>query len=456
MATVSFNLQQPCKPGKGKKVHELRKQNKSYGHLLNPKETRVYLFLTIDRGNVIKIKTDEKMLPADWDFSKQRAKNSYPDKVNFDARLDEVKNLVLASYRTLQAKQTGINEMREVLKQTVRAKMLPVLDANKNKSIFDAMDDYIDIRLRARNERTRKVFRTVKRSLLEYQEAHGKIDFKGINSVFYSRYVNYLLFERDNYITGKKGMLNDTIEKYLKNLKEFLKWSFEAGYHENMFFKNSQFKISIAKADAETEKSNIITLGEGELQLLHNVDLSHKPHLDRVRDIMLFLIHTGQRWGDVHTFDKNDVQGRVWVFISQKTRQKIRVPFVGFSAPAYDVLQKYDFDLPKISDVKFNKHIKEVGKLAGIDAPTTKTRYMGQKKVVDARPKYKFLSSHLGRRTCVTMLLESGVPPTTVMRLTGHRSLQTLQKYDNTGNDAVVKALTGVNIPLKPQMKIAK
>ncbi len=96
MATVTFNLQAPYKPGKGAKVQKLRKQNKSYGHLMNPKETRVYLFLTIDRNNVIKIKTDEKMLPAYWDFKNRGAKNSYPDKVNFDSRLDEVKNLVLA------------------------------------------------------------------------------------------------------------------------------------------------------------------------------------------------------------------------------------------------------------------------------------------------------------------------------------------------------------------------
>jgi hypothetical protein len=33
------------------------------------------------------------------------------------------------------------------------------------------------------------------------------------------------------------------------------------------------------------------------------------------------------------------------------------------------------------------------------------------------------------------------MPPTTIMKLTGHTDLKTLMKYENTGDDALVDAL---------------
>jgi site-specific recombinase XerD len=60
------------------------------------------------------------------------------------------------------------------------------------------------------------------------------------------------------------------------------------------------------------------------------------------------------------------------------------------------------------------------------------------------KPKYAFMSSHMARRTCVTILLEKGVPPTTVKRLTGHKDLKTLMKYENTGKDALAEALKDI------------
>jgi len=47
------------------------------------------------------------------------------------------------------------------------------------------------------------------------------------------------------------------------------------------------------------------------------------------------------------------------------------------------------------------------------------------------------MSSHMARRTCITLMLEKGVAITTLQKLTGHSSVKTLMKYENTSNEAL-------------------
>jgi site-specific recombinase XerD len=127
--------------------------------------------------------------------------------------------------------------------------------------------------------------------------------------------------------------------------------------------------------------------------------------------------------------------------MSHKTKKMMRVPFKGFIRPALDILVKYDYELPSISQQKFNDYIKEVGERAGINEPVVIRRFSGNRLIEIKKPKHAFISSHMARRTCVTLLLQKGMPPTTVMKLTGHTDLKTLMKYENTCEDALVNAL---------------
>ena len=46
------------------------------------------------------------------------------------------------------------------------------------------------------------------------------------------------------------------------------------------------------------------------------------------------------------------------------------------------------------------------------------------------KPKYQFMSSHMGRRTCVSILLNDyQMSVSYVMAITAHKSVATLQKY---------------------------
>jgi len=45
------------------------------------------------------------------------------------------------------------------------------------------------------------------------------------------------------------------------------------------------------------------------------------------------------------------------------------------------------------------------------------------------KPKYELVTSHMGRRTFVTLSLEKGMRPEIVMKITGHKDYKTFKRY---------------------------
>lgn len=73
---------------------------------------------------------------------------------------------------------------------------------------------------------------------------------------------------------------------------------------------------------------------------------------------------------------------------------------------------------PTISNQKYNSHLKEVGKLAGITEDWITEKQSGRTKTREVRPKYELLASHVTRRTFVTMCLRKGMSPEDIRAVT--------------------------------------
>jgi hypothetical protein len=170
--------------------------------------------------------------------------------------------------------------------------------------------------------------------------------------------------------------------------------------------------------------------------------------------VFVFGCFTAQRWSDINSFKKDQLKGTTWRFYSYKTRKLIELPLDGFMKPALIILQKHDFALPKISQQKFNDYLKELGKLCGINEVVHIQRFSGSKKIIIEKPKYEFMSSHMARRTAVTILLSKNVPLTTVRKITAHADIRTLMKYENTNLQMVNNELVRIgNLTISPLNK---
>jgi integrase len=151
--------------------------------------------------------------------------------------------------------------------------------------------------------------------------------------------------------------------------------------------------------------------------------------------------------------DKNEIHDDVWTFEAYKTKKLTEIYFTGFAAPALDILKKYSYQLPKISLQKFNLQLKKAAEVAKINTPVKVRRYVGIKEIIIENPKYAFLGSHCGRRTCVSILLNDfNMNIAHVKEITGHADLDTLQKYINSDNKARREAMSQtarIDAPLK-------
>lgn len=126
-------------------------------------------------------------------------------------------------------------------------------------------------------------------------------------------------------------------------------------------------------------------------------------------DLFVFQLYTGLSYGDTQRFsiaDYKQVAGR-WVNIG--TRIKTGVPYVSqLLPPAVEVLEQYNFQLPRIDNQTYNVQLKALATAAGIN-----TR----------------LHSHVARHTFATWMLKNGVKIENVSRMLGHTNITQTQRY---------------------------
>jgi len=438
MPTVKLNLQQPyTKTTTGKRI-------------LSPKETRIYLFIIIGFKEVIKIKTPYVVLPKEWDFTLHLKNEKLAGAIEFNRKLRELKDEFLNKYdKTLKDHPDySLTTISRILTDYSKTLGRP---SKGNKGFFDVLDEFIVSKEGAVTEGTVKKFRTLKTSLQDFgtlNKDYKNLEFSMINVAFKNAYRKYL---RNRKPAGRQktrpeefqyGLYTDTQAKYIECLKTFLKWAEEMNYNKHSIYRSFE-NFESADIKKKKQKNDIVTLTLQELKQFASFKFDKGSTFDHVRDLFCFACYTGQRWGDVSRFDKQELHGDVWEFTSEKTKEPITLDLIGFASPAITILEKYNFELPKISLTKFNFYIKKAAETAGIKAPTTQSRWVGPKEVKLTKPKYEWIGSHCSRRTCVSLLLNVyNVPVTHVLQITGHSDLKTLQKYINPDREARREALS--------------
>lgn len=149
--------------------------------------------------------------------------------------------------------------------------------------------------------------------------------------------------------------------------------------------------------------------------------------LERVRDVFVFQTYTCLRYSDLKLFDARlikEVKGmKLYIREAKKTDKLFTTPIL---PPAWDILIKYDGQLPVISNPKYNEFLKVVAQAAGIDKP---------------------LSTHWARHTGATLLINEGVDAQIIKKICGHSSIKiTEQIYAKLLDETVVDAVQDIEI----------
>ncbi len=412
-----------------------------YLHTPKKKSSPIYLRFFYDGRRVI-ISTGLSIEVRHWNANKNRPKHQIAQYDEFKRALDRIEPVVNDFY--WQKRGEGLipaeSEFKEYLKAVLRNKEK---EEEKHLNFFDAYTEYIELhernKLGAKN--SIKHYKSLAAVLTDFQKnSNWEVSFNTIDKRFEDEFRYYLTHQRENARIGKyskeKGLLNATVAKHFLHLKRFMRWAKERGYHATTEYEAFD---SSRKNDRPKKlgKNDIVVLTEDEFKLLEEFDFSKNQRLERVRDLFLFATYTAQRWSDVDGFKKEDVKDNVWGFVSDKTKEWIRVPFIGWCGKALTILKKYDWELPKMTEQSFNRNIKEVCKQVGIDTRTVLHRNSGKETLVYEFEKYKEISSHCARRTAITLLGTRGIPLNVLQLLTGHEDVETLMRYINTPSTAL-------------------
>jgi hypothetical protein len=76
-----------------------------------------------------------------------------------------------------------------------------------------------------------------------------------------------------------------------------------------------------------------------------------------------------------------------------------------------------------------NDYLKEVGKIAGLDEQIQKVIYKGAQRIEETYKKYELLTTHVARKTFITLSLMEDVPTEVIMSITTHRTHQAFKRY---------------------------
>lgn len=178
------------------------------------------------------------------------------------------------------------------------------------------------------------------------------------------------------------------------------------------------------------EKESVEYLTDEEMKRFEAIILPKGSTLDVVHDLFIFQMYTGLPFSDMQAFDVSDYKwdGKAWRHVGE--RIKTGVAYVSqLLPPAVKVLEKYGWEIPKINNADYNRHLKSLGQMARI-----KTR----------------LHSHLARHTFATWMLRNGASIENVSKMLGHTNITQTQRYAKVQAQAVYDDFERVAAKMAP------
>ena len=146
--------------------------------------------------------------------------------------------------------------------------------------------------------------------------------------------------------------------------------------------------------------------------------------LEKVRDLFLFQCFTGLAYADMAQLTKEDFQFNGEQIFIKKCRVKTGISYLTVLIDeAVEIVKRYNFELPVLSNQKYNSYLKEIADLCGITKP---------------------MHTHIGRHTFATYMLNKGVSIEVVAKMLGHSNIKQTQHYSKLVDKTVFKAVQNI------------
>jgi len=211
-----------------------------------------------------------------------------------------------------------------------------------------------------------------------------------------------------------------TVSKYQSDIASVLRQAVVDGYRVELDV-NSLDRASRVGPEKEWIRHNELDL------LIRGRMPDHMPGTEAARKLMILGIMSGSRYEDYHTIlskkiyrvQGEDLEFDAIAYVSSKTGTPCLVPMF---QPIRDIIEEHQREPIRVpSNTQLNIHFKTVAKHLGLDRQQHVVRTLASGVIEDDMvPLHEVVSTHTGRRSCVTGLSRLLAPKETIAAITGH------------------------------------
>jgi site-specific recombinase XerD len=290
-----------------------------------------------------------------------------------------------------------------------------------NKEFFFQIDEYIESKRRKVCKGMLAVYGQLKGRLKAFEIFRKRpITFDCIDYNFYDDFIEFLTFyyEHKRRQEVHYGLKVNTIGQTIKQFRIFIKDRVRRKIIAPIDL--TDFKISEEEADA-------IYLSHDEIAKIYRTDLSAYPHLIQYRDLFVLACLTGLRFSDFSILQADDLRNDLLYKKQEKSEHWVVIPLRKEAKLIFS--NHFKEKIPKLTNPEFNRHIKTIGKLAGIQERMKFSYKKGNKNIEVIKPKYEWITSHTARRSFCTNEFLAGTPVKLIMKISGHKKETHFYKY---------------------------
>lgn len=244
----------------------------------------------------------------------------------------------------------------------------------------------------------------------------AKIQLKSFSQEQIYEFIDYM--REDEYSISTCGRVLGRL-RFFMNRADEMSLEVSKEYKRNIFFEDE-------------EELDGIYLNESEIKAIFDLDLSHDELLDSVRDNLLISCWTSLRISDFMTNLKIDnIKKDIISIKTQKTGSWVKLPI---HTQVKSILSKRFGQLPsKITHSEYNRLLKIVCQLSNIDNVIYGKLFDSKlkRKTIGYRPKYSYVSSHIGRRSFISNL-RGKISDNALASFGGWTTTKLLDTYDQT------------------------
>ncbi len=280
--------------------------------------------------------------------------------------------------------------------EKLKAKVWPAKEAMDDDQKFI---DWVEsqIKMLTISPGTRKQYKTMLTRLTEFDNMKR---WRDVNAE------NITLFDSWLHQRKKKdgtSIIDAAVYKYHRCLKALINRAVTFGKIDRNPYELLKGKFK------RGDRENVEYLTESEMNSIENLVLPADDTMEVSRDIFIFQMYTGLSYSDAQSFDISQYRKDGDTYTNVGERIKTGVAYVSqLLPPAVRVLEKYDMKIPRIENHVYNRALKAIGIMAGIQIP---------------------LHSHLARHTFATWMLRNGAKIENVSRMLGHTNIRQTQRY---------------------------